>query len=175
LLQIQENKIRNVRGQFFKPRVVPFALPAVVEKELDKLEAMGVIAREDTSDCGTPLVPILKPNRSLRLCRDYKKTLNQVLKHMNHPLPRIDNIVPCMNGCHSRSNVWSKDSQRTIEIVKKEITSDRILVYFDSNLPIFVSCDSSKYSEYGTGATLSHVMPNSPNDGETGGFFIKKI
>jgi hypothetical protein len=138
---------------FHKTHIVPFALQAVVEKELDKLEAMGVIEEVDASDCGTPLVPIVKPDGSLRIFGDYEITLNQVLKNMNHPLPRIDKIVPCMNGCHN-------------------ITSDRILVYFDSNLPIFVSCDSS---EYGIGAMLSHVMPNGPNDGETGGFCIKKI
>jgi hypothetical protein len=53
--------------------------------------------------------------------------------------------------------VWSKDCQRTFEIVKKDITSDRNLVHFDNNLPNFFSCNSSEYS---IGAMISHVMPD---------------
>jgi len=90
--KIKLELIENSKPKFFKPRVVPFALKPIVDRELEKLENMGVIEKVDTSDFGTPLVPIVKPDGTLRICGDYKITLNQLLKDMHHPLPRIEEI-----------------------------------------------------------------------------------
>lgn len=52
----------------------------------------------DHSDWGTPLVPILKEDGNLRICGDYKVTINKWLVDYKHTLPRIDEIFAALNG-----------------------------------------------------------------------------
>lgn len=46
----------------------------------------------ETSQWGTPVVPIIKNNNSIRLCGDYKVTVNPNLIVDEHPLPTIEHI-----------------------------------------------------------------------------------
>lgn len=52
----------------------------------------------DNSDWGTPLVPLLKPSGEIRICGDYKVTINRFLIDFKYPLPRIDQIFASMQG-----------------------------------------------------------------------------
>jgi len=51
-----------------------------------------MLEQVDSSDWGTPLVPILKPNGELRVCADYKVTINKYLNEFKYPLPRNNEI-----------------------------------------------------------------------------------
>lgn len=88
----------NVHPIFIKPRRIPYALKARVDEEIERLVAAGVITKVDHSDWGTPVVPIVKPNGSIRLCADYKVTLNKVIKDETYPIPIIEDIFAEMNG-----------------------------------------------------------------------------
>ncbi|XP_061388453.1 uncharacterized protein K02A2.6-like, partial [Musca vetustissima] len=83
---------------FCKPRPLPLAWKERVEKHLRQLIASDVLEPIDNSDWGTPLVPILKPNGDLRICGDYKVTLNKFLVDFKYPLPRIDEIFASLEG-----------------------------------------------------------------------------
>lgn len=84
---------------FRKPRPLPFAFKEKVEKELEKLEQAGVIEKIDNSKFGTPLVPVVKSNGySLRLCADYKSTINKYLEDFNYPLPKIEELFVKLRG-----------------------------------------------------------------------------
>lgn len=83
----------NIQPIFVKARKIPFALVESVEKEIKKLEDEGIIEKIDSTEWGTPLVPILKENGQVRICADYKITINKFLKDCNHPLPNIDDIL----------------------------------------------------------------------------------
>lgn len=61
-----------------------------IQVEIAKLERLGIIARCKSDWCSR-LVPVPKPDSSLRLCIDYKH-LNKVTKKINYPIPRIDDI-----------------------------------------------------------------------------------
>ncbi len=66
--------------KFYKAQPVAYARRARVEAELDHLQSQGVIEPVAHSDWATPVVPVVKPNGSIRLCGDYKLTVNQVAK-----------------------------------------------------------------------------------------------
>lgn len=83
---------------FCKPRQVPIAFRSKVEEELKKLEDMGVIVKVEHSNWGTPLVPVLKPNGKIRLCVDYKVTVNKHLEDFNHPIPRVEDLFQALRG-----------------------------------------------------------------------------
>ncbi len=51
-----------------------------VEKELQRLQQEGILVPVQFSDWATPIVPVAKPNGSIRLCSDYKVTVNQEAK-----------------------------------------------------------------------------------------------
>lgn len=88
----------NCQPIFIKPRRIPYALRTKVDNEIDRLEKQGIITKIDHSDWGTPVVPIVKPNGSIRLCADYKVTLNKMIKDEQYPIPIIEDILAEMNG-----------------------------------------------------------------------------
>lgn len=82
---------------YMKHRNVPFAYKNSVFQELDRLEREGVIEPVDNSDWATPLVPVLKGDGKLRLCADYKVTVNKHLQDVKYPLPKIEEIFCSLN------------------------------------------------------------------------------
>lgn len=78
--------------RFLKARPVPYALRQKVEKELHKLVTSGVLEPVSVSDWATPIVPVLKKSGSLRICGDFKVTVNPVLQNEHYPMPLIDDL-----------------------------------------------------------------------------------
>ncbi|BES99282.1 Hypothetical Protein NTJ_12100 [Nesidiocoris tenuis] len=93
-LQLRE----GVKPIFIRERDVPFALRGRVEKELASLERQGVISPVASSDWGSPLVVIAKPDGGVRLCVDYKCGVNSRLVAANHPIRRIDEVLHSLRG-----------------------------------------------------------------------------
>ena len=84
--------------KFYKPRSVPHALKGAIEKELDRLESMGVIEKVRYSEWAAPIVAVVKPDNSLRLCGDYKVTINSALEVDQHPLPNPEELFVTLSG-----------------------------------------------------------------------------
>ena len=82
----------NASPIFCKPRSIPFAFRDLVNAELIKLEKQGVITKVESSPGGTPLVPVLRANKILRLCANYSLTVNPHLEDINYSLPKIKEI-----------------------------------------------------------------------------------
>lgn len=83
---------------FRKPGIVPFSFKDKVNVELDKLEDEGIITKVSNNPWGTPLVPVLRANKTLRLCANYKITLNKYLEDVNYPLPRVEELFAVLGG-----------------------------------------------------------------------------
>ena len=65
--------------KFFKARPVPYAMRKKVEQELDRLVQTNVMEPVRYSDWATPIVPVLKADGKVRVCSDYKLTVNSTL------------------------------------------------------------------------------------------------
>lgn len=89
---------KEAKPIFFKPRPVPFAWKSKIEEQLNKLVESGVLELVNNSNWGCPIVPIPKPNGELRICGDYKVTINKFLTDFKYPLPRIEEIFASLQG-----------------------------------------------------------------------------
>lgn len=84
--------------RFYRPRSVPFSLKAAVSQELDRLVDNGVLERVDSSLWATPIVVVPKKTGGLRICGDYKLTVNPSLDIDTHPLPKSDELFASLAG-----------------------------------------------------------------------------
>ena len=69
-----------------------------IEEELTRLQEEGTIDSVQFSEWAAPIVPIMKPDNSIRICGDYKTTVNQVSKLDNYPIPKVDDMLATLGG-----------------------------------------------------------------------------
>ena len=69
-----------------------------VNLELQRLEDLGIITLVSCADWTASVVPVLKANGSVRLCGDYKVTINRVIQKDVYPLPRIEDLLAALGG-----------------------------------------------------------------------------
>lgn len=90
--------VENAVPVFCKPRPVPYALKELIDEEIDRLENLDIIEKVTHSDWGSPIVPVVKSTGKIRICADYKTTVNKFLKNDNYPIPRIQDLFAKMSG-----------------------------------------------------------------------------
>ena len=88
----------SARPRFLKPRPVPFALKGVVDTELERLARLGILENVSHCEWAAPLVPVPKQDGSVRLCGDFKVTINPSLKVDKHPLPNPEDLFASLAG-----------------------------------------------------------------------------
>ena len=76
-------------GSIYKARPVPYAMRQKVWEEIDRLVAEGMLEPVDHSDWAAPVVAVLKSDKkSVRLCGDFRMTVNPVSKLNRYPSQR---------------------------------------------------------------------------------------
>jgi hypothetical protein len=140
----------------FKPRPVPFAFKKAADQEIDRLlqgnifEPIDPITTEIT--WASPVVYVPKPSGQVRLCGDFKVTINPYLVYTQHPLPRFEEIATTFNGFEEFSVIDLKDAYLQLEV---EPVSRKYLVisthrgYFQyTRLPFGVASAPSLFQAY---------------------------
>jgi len=84
--------------KFHKARPMPYTLRPKVEATFEQMVREGNIEKVESSDWATPIVPVMKPDGSVRICGDYKVTLNPCLQVPQHPIPRVEECFYAVNG-----------------------------------------------------------------------------
>ena len=69
-----------------------------MESEIERLSTIGVLKPVQFSEWAAPVVPVLKHDGSVRLCGDYKLTINQEALMDTYPLPRIEDLFASLAG-----------------------------------------------------------------------------
>ncbi|CAB3244064.1 unnamed protein product [Arctia plantaginis] len=148
LLQLQ---LTDSEPVYVRARTVPLALRARVQRELERLEAEGTIYRVEHSEYGTPIVPVIKTNGDIRICGDYKVTINRKLKREFYPLPRIEELFATLSGGKEFSKidlthaylqtVLDEDSQKCTAI------TTHIGTFVYRRTPFGLSCIPEKFQK----------------------------
>ena len=83
----------NSKPIYVRERNLPYALRDPVAAELDTLVKAGIYTPINLSDWGSPLVITPKPGGRIRLCVDYKCTVNDQLIAANFPFPKQEEVL----------------------------------------------------------------------------------
>ena len=152
----------QAQPRFFKPRKVPYALRGKVEAELDRLESEGVIEKVPTSDWAAPIVPVVKQDGSVRICGDYKLTINQAAKTESYPLPRIEDIFASLSGGQSFTKLDLAHAYNQIELddESKELVTINTSkgLYRYNRLPFGVASAPAIFQR-----TIENILQGIPN------------
>ncbi|KAF0712303.1 Uncharacterized protein FWK35_00035850, partial [Aphis craccivora] len=138
---------QNCTPKFFKPRFVPFALKTKVEIEINRLVKNGVLIPVEHSKWATPIVPVLKPDNTVRLCGDFSVTLNPVLQGTQYPLPKIDYLfAKHTNGIYF-SKIDLKDAYAQLILSEESrnlvVINTHLGLYAYTRLPYGINCAAS--------------------------------
>ena len=83
---------------YCKARPVPYCIRSKVDSQIDKLLEQNIIEPVPFSDWAAPIVPVLKSDKSIRICGDFKLTVNRVSKLDRYPIPKIADLFTELSG-----------------------------------------------------------------------------
>ncbi|XP_065199339.1 uncharacterized protein K02A2.6-like isoform X1 [Sycon ciliatum] len=88
----------------YSARPLPYAMKPQVDVELDRLIKEGVLVPVESSEWASPIVVVKKADGSIRLCADFKVTINQHIESNIHPIPNPSDLLSSIAG----ASVFSK-------------------------------------------------------------------
>ena len=91
---------QNSTPHFMKVRSVPLTIRENVEAELERMVATSIIKSVYFLEWVSPIVPVLKRNGQVRICGNFKQTVNPVLQIDKYPILNIDNLYSKVSGGH---------------------------------------------------------------------------
>ena len=84
----------NATPRFNKARTIPYAMREKVSEKLDRLVAEGTLEPVDYAEWAAPIVAVMKSDRkSVRICGDFRTTVNPVSKLNCYPIPKTEDIL----------------------------------------------------------------------------------
>ena len=116
----------EVVPKFIRPRPIPFALKEAVEQELRHHEEQGILRRITHSSWAAPIVVVPKKDGRVRLCGDYKMTINQYLEVDCYPLPKPNDLFATLAGGQKFSKIDL--SQAYQQLVLEEESCELVVI-----------------------------------------------
>ena len=117
--------VEGATPRFCKARPLPYALRDKVATELDRLEHDGILTKVSWSEWATPVVSVPKKDGSVRICGDFKVSLNKQLRVDQYPLPRVDDVFASLAGGQRFSKIDLRQAYLQMEM---DDTSKKFLV-----------------------------------------------
>ena len=107
----------DAQYKIYKPRPVPFSLRQGVEAGIAKLEADDVLEKVETAEFGaTPIVPVPKAKGEVRICGDFKVSLNKYVDRQHYPLPHIDELFATLKNGRRFAVIDLRDAYLQVEL-----------------------------------------------------------
>ncbi|XP_037512270.1 uncharacterized protein K02A2.6-like [Rhipicephalus sanguineus] len=89
---------KDANPRFLKARSLPYALRNEVAAELERMCQQGILTPISRSKWATPIVPVVKPDETLRICGDFKVSVNPACDIDKYPLPKVEDIFASLKG-----------------------------------------------------------------------------
>ena len=141
----------DARPRFHKPRSVPYAIKGAIERDLERLEKIGVLEKVKYSDWAAPIVPVPKSDGGIRICGDYKVTINPQLEVHQYPVPTAEDLFATLSGGQTFSKL---DLSQAYQQVVLEPTSRKYVtisthkgLYQYNRLPFGVASAPAVFQE----------------------------
>ena len=160
------------QAHFCKARAVPYALRPKVEEELRRLQKEGILTKVEWSEWGTPIVPVSKKDGSVRICGDYKTTVNPELQAEQYPLPRIGDIFANLAGGQKFSKIDLRQAYHQLEMEedsKKYLTINTHMGLFQYNRLVFGITSAPAIWQRTIDQVLEGTSSPFPRQGRSGG------
>ncbi|XP_055613053.1 uncharacterized protein K02A2.6-like [Uranotaenia lowii] len=99
---------------------VKVLITRAVEEEIKKLVEAGVLIKVNHSEWATPVVPVKKLNNKVRLCGDYKLSVNPSILVDDHPLPTVEELFANVAGGDKFSKIDLSQAYLQLEVEPKD-------------------------------------------------------
>ena len=136
----------NTKPIFCKARHVPQALREKVDKELDRLESLGIIESIQYSEWVAPIIAVLKTDQLIHLYRDNKMTVNKCTNLDLYPIPKIEDLYMKLSQGRKFTKLdirsaflqvpLHKDSKKFLTITLLETSTSSTASVLESSLPL---------------------------------------
>ena len=119
-----------------------------------KIDAEGIHATDDKIKAITEA----PPPKNLTELRSFLGLLNYRM-YYGRFIPNLSTLIHSLNRLLKQDSKWNwtDECEAAFTRAKEQITSSKVLVHYDSTLPLKLAGDASNY---GLGTVISHVMPD---------------
>ena len=97
-VEVWLNVDKGAKPVFYKARPVPYSIKEKTELELERLVSENIFQPVEYLEWASPIVPVKKPDGSIRICGDYKVSVNKVSKCDKYPVPKTEDLLATLNG-----------------------------------------------------------------------------
>ena len=126
-------KLKDETPFFVRPYPMREEQKKVIQKEMDRLEHLGII-RKGLTGYNSPVVLVKRKNQSLyRVCSDFR-ILNEKLVKINHAFPLVRDCIEQLGRkkCHYLSTVDLRDTFHTLRLALSSQKYCGITPYYGS-------------------------------------------
>ena len=119
--------------KFFRPRPVPFAIRDKLEETLRTQVAEGELIPVERSEWAAPKVVVHKRDGGLRVCGDFKVTINPMICLLVYPLPTPEEMFSALANGESYSKLDLSRAYKQMKVTK----SSQPLLTINTHLGLF--------------------------------------
>ena len=146
----------SIKPRFCQARTVPYSMRTLVDHELDCLTQQGIIEPIQYADSAAPIVPVLKTDKSIRICGDFKLTVNRASKLDRYSIPKIEDLFAKIAGGHKFTQLDMSQAYQQLPLDERSkefvvINTQRELFKYN-RLPFCVSSAPGIFQSYGESA-----------------------
>ena len=91
--KVHINKRPDCKPVFMRERTLPYAIKDDVRKTIDKMVEDNILTPTTSSEWATPIVPVRKRDGTIRICGDFRNTVNKNISCDVYPLPSLEDML----------------------------------------------------------------------------------